>query len=87
VFILDFQPSIWFEETLNAAHLDDLMQGFLKCFVFAVVIALVGCHNGFRVEGGSRGVGLMTTRSVVMDIFMIICIDIVFAIIFYYLIP
>ncbi len=87
VFILDFQPSIWFEETLNAAHLDDLMQGFLKCFVFAVVIALVGCHNGFRVEGGSRGVGLMTTRSVVMDIFMIICIDIVFALIFYYLIP
>ncbi len=86
VFILDFQPSIWFDETLNAAYLDDLMQGFLKSFVFAVAIALIGCHNGLRVEGGSRGVGLMTTRSVVMDIFMIICIDIVFAVIFYYLV-
>lgn len=86
MFILEFQPSVWFRETLNAAYMDDLMQGFLKCFVFAIAIALIGCHNGLRVEGGSRGVGLMTTRSVVMDIFMIICVDIVFALIFYYLV-
>lgn len=86
VFILDFQPSIWFTQTLNAAYMDDLLQGTLKCFVFAVAIALIGCHNGLRVEGGSRGVGLMTTRSVVMDIFMLICIDIVFALVFYYLV-
>ena len=39
--------------------------------LFAITIVLVGCHNGLRVEGGSRGVGLMTTRSVVMDIFFI----------------
>ena len=87
VVILEFQPNIWFTETLNAAYMDDLLQGTLKCFVFAVAIALIGCHNGLRVEGGSRGVGLMTTRSVVMDIFMIICIDIVFALVFYYLVP
>lgn len=86
VFILEFQPSVWFTETVNAAHFDDMLQGTLKCFVFAVMIALVGCHNGLRVEGGSRGVGLMTTRSVVMDIFMMICIDIMFAAIFYYFI-
>lgn len=86
VFILEFQPSIWFTETLNAAYMDDLLQGTLKCFVFAIAIALIGCHNGLRVEGGSRGVGLMTTRSVVMDIFMIICIDILFALVFYYLV-
>jgi phospholipid/cholesterol/gamma-HCH transport system permease protein len=49
------------------------------------MIVLVGCHNGLRVTGGSRGVGLMTTRAVVMDIFFIIVIDIVFAAVFYYI--
>lgn len=85
VFVLGFQPGIWFEQTINAAAMPDLIQGFSKCFVFAIAIALIGCHNGLRVKGASRGVGLMTTRSVVMDIFMIICIDIVFAALFYYL--
>ncbi|MFP4499458.1 MAG: ABC transporter permease [Candidatus Hydrogenedentota bacterium] len=84
VFVLDFQPSVWFTETQNAAYIEDFVQGFSKCFVFAIAIALIGCHNGFRVTGASRGVGRMTTRSVVQDIFMIICIDIIFAMVFYY---
>jgi len=57
----------------------------LKTVFFAIAIVMIGCHNGLRVTGGSRGVGLMTTRAVVMDIFSLICIDIVFALIFYYL--
>ncbi len=87
VLVLGFRPSIWWTQTLNAADLSDLMQGMLKTFVFAVFIVLIGCHNGLRVTGGSRGVGLMTTRSVVMDVFMLICVDIIFAAIFYYAIP
>ncbi|MBW7865380.1 MAG: ABC transporter permease [Candidatus Hydrogenedens sp.] len=85
VGVLGFRPSIWYNQTLGAADLSDFTQGMLKSLSFAVAIALIGCHNGFRVTGGSRGVGQMTTRAVVMDIFMLICIDIVFATIFYYL--
>jgi len=84
VTVLGFQPAVWINETTNAAQMNDLMQGMLKTLFFAVAIVLIGCHNGFRVSGGSRGVGLMTTRAVVMDIFMLICVDIVFAAIFYY---
>lgn len=87
VFVLGFQPDIWFNQTLNAAYLSDIFQGMSKTFVFAVFIVLIGCHNGFRVRGGSRGVGLMTTRAVVMDIFMLITVDIVFATLFYYVFP
>jgi len=86
IFVLEFQPSVWFDETIKAAYFSDLFQGMLKTIVFAVAIVLIGCHNGLRVTGGSRGVGLMTTRAVVMDIFMLICVDIVFATIFYYVI-
>ena len=85
VAVLGFRPSIWFTQTLNATYMDDLIQGMLKTIFFAIAIVMIGCHNGLRVTGGSRGVGLMTTRAVVMDIFSLICIDIVFALIFYYI--
>lgn len=84
LYVLDFSFSVWYDETLGAASMDDIMQGLLKSVAFAVVIVLVGCHNGLRVSGGSRGVGLMTTRAVVMDIFLIVFIDMVFAAVFYY---
>lgn len=85
VFVLGFRPSIWYQQTLDAAFMEDVIQGMLKTLFFAVAITMIGCHNGLRVSGGSRGVGLMTTRAVVMDIFTLISIDIVFAAIFYYL--
>jgi len=84
VFVLGFQWEIWLNQTINAAFFSDMLQGIVKTFVFAVMIVLIGCHNGLRVSGGSRGVGLMTTRSVVMDIFMLITVDIIFASLFYY---
>lgn len=87
IYVLGFQPTIWFNQTLHSADLWDLFQGFSKTVIFSLGIVLIGCHNGFRVTGGSRGVGLMTTRAVVMDIFMLITCDIVFAAIFYYVWP
>ena len=45
---------------------NDIAQGLLKPFVFAQVIALVGCFYGLRTTGGTQGVGLATTRAVVV---------------------
>ena len=84
LFMLEFRPDVWIAQTLNAAAMGDVFQGLFKAFVFAIVIVLVGCHNGLRVTGGARGVGLMTTRAVVMDIFFIVLIDMIFAAVFYY---
>ena len=39
----------------------------LKPFVFAIVIALVGCFYGMETKGGTQGVGLATTRAVVVS--------------------
>lgn len=44
---------------------NDLAQGLLKPFVFAIIIALVGCFYGMRTTGGTQGVGRATTRAVV----------------------
>ena len=45
---------------------NDIAQGLLKPFVFAIVIALVGCFYGLRTTGGTQGVGLATTKAVVV---------------------
>jgi phospholipid/cholesterol/gamma-HCH transport system permease protein len=84
IVAMGIDPGAWGRELLAAAEYSDIIQGMMKAVIFAYVIVLIGCHNGLRVTGGSRGVGLMTTRAVVMDIFAIICIDMVFAAVFYY---
>lgn len=82
---LEIRWDAWLNQTLGAATIDDISQGMFKSIAFAIVIVLIGCHNGLRVTGGSRGVGLMTTRAVVMDIFAIVVIDMLFATLFYYI--
>jgi phospholipid/cholesterol/gamma-HCH transport system permease protein len=56
--------------------------GICKAPVFAVIIALVGCYQGFRTHGGADSVGRHTTRSVVQSIFLVIVVDALFSIAF-----
>src|SRR5690349_19887841 len=51
---------------------NDLAQGLLKPFVFALVISLVGCYYGLRTTGGTQGVGRSTTQAVVAASVLII---------------
>jgi phospholipid/cholesterol/gamma-HCH transport system permease protein len=83
IFVLGFTFDRWWAQTLQAVTMNDLMQGFVKSFVFALIIVVVGCYNGLKVTGGARGVGISTTRAVVMDIFLIVVADLVFATLFY----
>lgn len=46
---------------------DDMAQGLLKPFLFAIVVALVGCFYGMRTTGGTQGVGRATTQAVVVS--------------------
>lgn len=46
---------------------NDLAQGLIKPLLFGMIIALVGCFYGLRASGGTQGVGLATTRAVVVS--------------------
>ncbi len=80
------QLSITFTEFLNrfeyAIALRHYLIGVGKTPVFAVIIALVGCHQGFQVRGGVDQVGRQTTVSVVQAIFLVIVTDAFFSIVF-----
>lgn len=49
--------------------------GLVKAPVFAFIIAVIGCLEGFKVSGSAQSVGEHTTSSVVQSIFMVILID------------
>ena len=59
-----------------------LLIGVGKAFVFAFIIVLVGCFQGFRTKGGADSVGRQTTRSVVQSIFLVIVADAAFSVAF-----
>jgi phospholipid/cholesterol/gamma-HCH transport system permease protein len=44
----------------------DVVQGLIKSVVFGFLVTLIGCYQGFNASGGGRGVGMGTTRAVVM---------------------
>ncbi|MFZ6873733.1 MlaE family ABC transporter permease [Undibacterium sp. Di27W] len=62
--------------------LKTLFIGLGKSLVFAAVIVIIGCYQGFRTRGNADSVGRQTTRSVVQAIFIVIVLDAVFSVIF-----
>jgi len=56
--------------------------GVCKAPVFAFIIAVVGCFQGFRTRGGADSVGRQTTLSVVQATFLVIVADALFSIAF-----
>lgn len=56
--------------------------GIIKAPFFALVIGLIGCHHGLKVEGNAESLGRLTSASVVLAIFLVIVLDAIFAIFF-----
>jgi phospholipid/cholesterol/gamma-HCH transport system permease protein len=80
------QLDVGFPEFLDrftkAVGVTDYLIGICKAPVFAGIIAVVGCFQGFRAQGGADSVGRQTTRSVVQAIFLVIVADALFSIAF-----
>lgn len=80
------QLGVTFTEFLNrfeyAIVLRHYLIGIGKTPIFAGIIALVGCYQGFQVSGGVDSVGSHTTISVVQAIFLVIVTDAFFSILF-----
>jgi phospholipid/cholesterol/gamma-HCH transport system permease protein len=83
------QLGIGFGEFLDrfdkAVSLSSYMVGIGKSLMFALIVAVVGCFQGFRVSGSADSVGQQTTVSVVQAIFLVIVVDAAFSIIFSWL--
>jgi phospholipid/cholesterol/gamma-HCH transport system permease protein len=74
-FILDFNQSAYLINTINSLHTQDVVSGLVKAAVFGVIIALLGCFNGYNSKGGAQGVGAATTNAVVYASVLILFSD------------
>jgi phospholipid/cholesterol/gamma-HCH transport system permease protein len=50
--------------------------------VFGILIALLACHFGLRIEPNTESLGIGTTNSVVAAITIVIVVDAIFAVLF-----
>ena len=66
----------------SSTPLANLWLGLGKGVVFGLLIALVACHFGLRIEANTESLGQGTTSSVVTAITIVIIVDAVFAVMF-----
>ena len=81
-FNLGVTVPAFLRELQASINVNTLMVGLIKAPVFAFVIALVGCYEGLQVERNAASVGLLTTRSVVESVFLVIVLDAAFSVMF-----
>lgn len=65
----------FFARTISAVSFDNVMEGFLKSIIFAILISAIGCLRGYEAERDAKGVGRAATSSVVSGIFLIVVAD------------
>jgi phospholipid/cholesterol/gamma-HCH transport system permease protein len=80
--VLQIDMSYFARSLPSVVPVANLWIGLGKGATFGMLIALVGCHFGFRIKANSQSLGEGTTASVVTSITVVILADAVFAILF-----
>ena len=77
--VLGLDASAYMDKLREAIDFKHFMAGMIKAPFAAIIIALVGCLEGLKVEGSAESLGMHVTSAVVKAIFLVIILDAVFA--------
>ena len=75
VVFMNVDPGVYvakFQWLVDPIH---LVQGVIKSAVFGLAFTLIACVQGYNASGGAKGVGLATTRAVVIGCVTILVLD------------
>lgn len=72
---IDITFQAFFLNLRDVVVLKDVGNGIFKSFCFALIIAIVSCHQGLVTIGGPRGIGRSVTKAVVNSIVLIVIFD------------
>ncbi len=75
VVSLDISPSMFVSILQRDIAVKHFVLGMAKAPIFAFLIAVIGCSEGFKVGGSAQSVGTRTTSAVVQSIFVVILLD------------
>jgi len=79
---LGISPSMFRTRLIEGTDVSHVFVGLVKAPVFAVIIGVVGCHAGMRVQSNAESLGRMTSSAVVTAIFAVILADALFSVFF-----
>jgi phospholipid/cholesterol/gamma-HCH transport system permease protein len=79
---LGISPAMFRTRLIEGTGISHVVVGMVKAPVFALIIGLVGCHAGMKVQGNAESLGRMTSNAVVTAIFAVIVADALFSILF-----
>jgi phospholipid/cholesterol/gamma-HCH transport system permease protein len=79
---MDITPTYFINALPAAVNVANLTLATAKSVVFGLLIALIGCHYGLRVEPNTESLGQGTTASVVTSITVVLLVDALFAVLF-----
>ena len=65
VTFLNNSPSIYFEYSINALNLNNILIGLFHSIVYGFIISISGCYCGINTERDADSVGKTTTNAVV----------------------
>lgn len=79
---LNISPRLFLTIMQRDISLTHFLVGISKAPLFAFIVAVIGCLEGFKVSGSAQSVGEHTISSVVQSIFMVILLDALAALFF-----
>jgi phospholipid/cholesterol/gamma-HCH transport system permease protein len=80
---LGYSLSFYINSVIDAVSYRDFLGGVFKAFVFALIVAAIGCLRGIQTKSGPGAVGDSTTRAVVAGIVLTIAADAVLGVVYY----
>ncbi len=75
VYQLHLPLGVYVNDVTSNLTLSDILSGVGKSFFFAYFIAIIGCYNGLKAQGGADGVGRATTNTVVWTAIVVLVSD------------
>jgi len=85
VGMMNLSPRIYWQETIDAVSLRNLLGGLFKATVYGLLVASAGCFQGLRAGRSAADVGRAATAAVVDGIVLVIGACGVFAVVFYFI--
>lgn len=77
--VLGLGPAAYIDFLHDAVDVKHFVAGMAKAPFAALIIGLVGCLEGLKVEGSAESLGFHVTSAVVKAIFLVIVFDAIFA--------
>ncbi len=74
-YFLGVSFNVFFLSVKRYFLFSDFGFGLIKGMIFGGVTSMLGCHIGFRTQGGAEGVGSSTIRSFVLSSALILILD------------